>query len=375
MKVILFRDYKEENWHSMDVYADQLASNLRRLQTPRFDIDEYVALPNVSKYFSSIHKYIRIGFRYVVNPLGAVFQRADIYHITDHANSHLIRILDPKRVIVTCHDLTAPYWMMKHAKLTLKKRIRFSVERWRLGYMKQAARIIAVSEATKRDIIQTLHIPPDRIVVIPEGVNDTFRPVKDRHIYAKTSVRLHLPKKYILHVGTTYYNKNIEGLVRMFTALARNDPDLWLVKSGDPWTEEQKIIIQKTGFSDRVLHLGFVATKDLPYVYSGAIALLQPSYAEGFGFTVLEAMACGCPVIVSDIPALHEMAGDAGLFISPTGSSSDVSAIAQIIRSPKTRNHMAMKGLDLAARYSWGKTAKMTQAIYIDVISQSAQTL
>lgn len=367
MKVIIFRDYKEENWHSMEVYADELIRHLRLLKISGLYIQAHVTLPTLSALFPSSKKYMRQFFRYIVNPMGSWFQHGDIFHITDHANTQLIPALDPSRTIVTCHDLTAPYWMMEHVPLTAKKRIRHAVERWRLDFLKRAAGIIAVSHATKQHIVDALGIPASKITVIPEGVDELFYRVTEKLKLRNGIKRLRLPNKYILHVGTTYYNKNIEGLLRIFFTLAKKDSELYLVKSGDPWTPEQENMIQTSGFSKRVWHMGFVATSDLPIIYSLARVLIQPSFAEGFGFPVLEAMACGCPVVVSDIPAMHEMVRDAGLYIDPSPTKQHIREITALIASPAKRKAMALLGYRRAATYSWEKTAKKTYALYAKV--------
>jgi len=368
MRVALFRDYQEENWHSMEVYADALGTHLRRLRVG-IDVRNFVTLPQFSRLFPSSYKYMRQFFRYVVNPLGALFFQSDIYHITDHANAHLIAVLDSSRTIVTCHDLTAPYWMEKHVRLTLKKRIRHAVEKWRLGFMRRAAVIIAVSQATKADIVKTLGIPGERIVVIPEGVDAIFQPIRNNKKLRETERRPSLPRRYLLHVGTTYTNKNIEGLLHAFFSLAKDDKTLVLVKAGDPWTDEQQRLVNESEFASRVIHLGFADEKDLPVLYSRAIALLQPSYAEGFGFTVLEAMSCGCPVIVSDIPALREMAGEAGIYIRPDPTPADFRAMRAVIRSTPVRKRLSRAGRIRARRYTWKKAAQQTYAAYVRVLT------
>jgi len=310
---------------------------------------------------------MRQFFRYVVNPIGSWFQQGDIFHITDHANSQLLAVLDPSKTVITCHDLTAPYWMMDHVPLTFKKRIRFAVERWRLRFLHRAARIIAVSHATKQQIVELLGIPEKNITVIWEGVDKSFVRITDSMKLHEVIHRLKLPKKYVLHVGTTYYNKNIEGLLRIFFALAKKDKNLCLVKSGDPWTTDQMNIIQMSGYIQRIHHIGFVEVSDLPVVYSLAKTLIQPSYAEGFGFTVLEAMACGCPVVVSNIPAMREMVKDAGLYVDPSPTKNQIREIAVLITSHVRRNVMMKLGYRRAAMYSWDKTVKKTYEVYEEV--------
>lgn len=369
MKVIIFRDYKEENWHSMEVYADELIRHLRLLRVTTLAVCEHVTLPSLSALFPASYKYMRQFFRYIVNPVGSLFQRGDIFHISDHANTQLLLVLDPTKTIVTCHDLTAPYWMMEHVPLTRKKRIRHAVERWRLSFLRQARGIIAVSYATKQHIVEALGIPESRITVIPEGVDKLFSRISEKKKLREVVMRLGLPHKFILHVGTTYYNKNIEGLLQIFFSLAKHDADLYLVKAGDWWTPEQEDMIRKSGLAKRILHVGFVDTVDLPSLYSLARVLIQPSYAEGFGFTVLEAMACGCPVVVSDIPAMREMVQDAGVYIAPSPTKQHIREIESLIASKTKRKTMMKRGYRRAATYSWDKAARKTYSLYRKIIT------
>ncbi len=359
MKVCILRDYKEENWHSMEVYADNLVKYLKQSHKD-VEVTEFVSLPSLSRLFPVKYKYIRQFFRYVINPIGVFFQKADVYHITDHANAHLLMVLDPKKTIVTCHDLTAPYWMEQHVRLGVKKRIRHFVEKWRLRFLKRAAEIIAVSESTKHDLITILGIPESHIEVIYEGIDPMFK-----RIAKKTEIKL--PKKFLLNVGSTYTNKNMEGLIRIFSLYAKLDPDMWLVKAGDPWTNDQLRLISEFEYSSRIVHIGFVKQEDLPLIYSQATALLQPSLAEGFGFTPLEAMACGCPVIVSDIPAHREIVQKAGLYISLQDYEVDAKKIHSFLHNRTLVGQYRDNGTIRSKKYTWQKTAQETHELYYQI--------
>jgi len=373
MNVLFLPDYKEEHWTSMDVYANNLKKTLLSLKSP-LSITSHVTLPQISKLFSSHHKQIRQIFRYIVNPLGLLGKHADVYHITDHANAHLLAALDPKKTIITCHDLTAPYWMMTYVKPTFKKQIKHWVERWRVRFLKNAAKIIAVSEATKLDIIRYLNIPEKQITVIPEGVASTFGPCTNTRILHRVKKTHTLPDTYLLHVGTTYYNKNIEGLLNIFFNLAQHNTDLYLIKVGELWTKEQAAIIHASPFAARIRHIGSVPTTDLPAIYASATALLQPSYAEGFGFTVLEAMACGCPVIISHIPALTELVQNNGIHISLPPTPAEMKTVQHLINNQKIQKKYRSLGIKWAARYTWTACAKKTLDVYTD-IAHSTKTI
>jgi glycosyltransferase involved in cell wall biosynthesis len=369
MKVTIFRDYKEEEWHSMDVYVDNLVKALKAEYQKGIQIKDYTTLPGISRYFKSPHRHLRHVFRYIVNPAGVYFQQADIFHVADQANAHLISVLDPRKTVITCHDLTAPYWVMRHVKLTAKKRIKQHVEKWRLDYMKKVPRIISVSEATKNDLVETLKIFPEKIVVIPEGVENFFKPVTNPNILRDVRKRYKLPEKFILHIGVNFENKNIEGLFKTFSYLAKRDPEIYLVKIGQNWLDHQLHFLKTYPYADRIIHLGFADKQDLPALYSLAKVLVHLSLNEGFGFTVLEAMACGCPVIVSRIPALVELAGSAGLYISPNPTSNELNKIYSSLSDSRVISGHRRSGLLRAKLYRWEQCAKSTYQVYQEVVS------
>ncbi|MBI5018952.1 glycosyltransferase family 4 protein [Candidatus Gottesmanbacteria bacterium] len=370
MRVMIYRDYKEEGWESMQVYADNLATSLRRM-TKKLRVDEFVAFPTLSQHLARDNKLFRYVFRFAVNPLFAPRHQGDVNHIIDQANAHLLAVLDPKKTIVTCHDLIVPYWVMHNVHpQTYKKRIKRIVELWRIGYLKKAARIIAVSHATKKEIIDTIGINPEKIAVVPEGVDEIFTAPLLAAELRSVRLRYALPERYVLHVGTTHEYKNMEGLLKAVAHLRRNDRSLKLVKVGTPWTRSQSRLIDKLLLAPHISHLGFVPKEDLPGIYASALSLIHPSYTEGFGFTVLEAMAAGCPVIVSDIPALREMAGAAGIYINPAITVSDIRRIYSAIHSSQKRARLKSLGRKRATYFSWSRTAKLTDAIYREVAAQ-----
>lgn len=367
MNVVLLSDYKEENWHSMELYADRLQYYLTKLRNRDLLVNRFVSLPRLSSRFDSRHKYMRECFRYIINPIGVRFQRGDVFHITDHANAHLLAVVDQRRTIVTCHDLTSPYWMMRNVKITAKKRVRYAVERKRLGMMRRAARIIAVSDATKFELCNTLDIPVEKVIVIHEGVDRSFHPVTDQTVLGRIKRKYALPGKFFLNVGTTYYNKNMHGLLKFFSILSRIDQEAYLVKCGDPWTEDQQKVISSMSERDRILHLGFVPQRDLPPLYSQAQALVSLSKAEGFGFTPLEAMACGCPVVVSPVAAHAEVVGKAGMYLASPTDAVRIRTISRHLNSRNKRRMLRSAGLTRAKKFSWNTCARKTLAVYQDV--------
>lgn len=368
MNVTIFRDYKEELWESMEVYADKLVNGLQKIKDKNLMLNEYVWGKRISSHFpKKVNKYIRYIFRYVMNPIGVLFQKSDVNHIIDQANVHLLSILDGKKTVVTCHDLIVPYWQIDNIPgNSIKKRCKRIIELWRIQYLRKAAKIIAVSQSTKNDLVSILKIPTNKVIVIPEGVDPAFQR-QSGYLINVIKHRYHLPKKYLLHVGTNHEYKNIERLLKLFSQLITHDHDLYLVKVGQQWTKTQSQFIKDNSLDDKILHCGFVPRSDLPGIYSDAYALLQPSYTEGFGLTVLEAMACGCPVILSDIPAFKELVHDAGVYIHVYDNRTDIQRILTLLRQKNLRLSLIKKGFKQAALFSWEKTAKQTLNVYKEI--------
>lgn len=365
MNITVFRDYKEEGWESMEVYADQLSRHLSGALKPGDTLRQQVTLPAASRLLAARSKLIRYVFRFGVNPAGSLFVRSDVNHIIDQANSHLLAALPLEKTVITVHDLIVPFWREAHVDMTSwKRRLKLIGEHWRINYLRKAYHVIAVSEATKSDLIATLHIQPERITVIPEGVDKAFIPIPSDTEKLSIRRKLKLPERFILHVGTTHEYKNISGLLRIFRDLVRTDSKLFLVKVGMDFLPSDREYCRRFGLESRIIRCGRVESRDLPLYYGCALALVHPSLTEGFGFTVLEAMASGCPVVVSDIPALRELVGNAGAYIKTDQTSKAVLTVHQILASGSQRQRMIQKGLTRAALFTWAKTAEKTYAVY-----------
>lgn len=367
--VTLFADYKEEGWESMRLYTQELVYALKALYEKRLHATAYVAMPALSRRFSS--KIMRWMFRYAVSMPAAPFHQGDLNHIVDQANAHLLTVLDPKKTIITVHDLIVPMWMNRWEKRKgVKKRIAYAVRFWRIRNLARAEAIIAVSQATKTALIENLGIAEEKIYVVPEGVETSFRRVTNKLTLSRLTTHYHLPKNFLLHVGTTQPYKNLEGALTLFEALSRKNKKLHFVKVGAPWTASQRALITKLQVRSRVHHIGFVPRPILPALYTLATALVQLSHIEGFGFPVLEAMRCGCPVIASLIPAHKELLGDHGLYVSPRPTKKDVLAAQQFI----THKTQRMRVVDAAQKqsliYTWKRTAQKTFRVYASVLEK-----
>ncbi len=222
---------------------------------------------------------------------------------------------------------------------------------------KQAEHIICISESTANDIIQFYQIPSHKITpILLAGDNSHFQ-------------FLNLPtRNYFLYVGRQDPYKNLQRLITAFSALPhRNDYELWLAGPYDKrYSPLLEIQTQELGISHLVKFLNYVSYDELPIIINQAIALVFPSLWEGFGLPVLEAMACGTPVITSNISSLPEVAGDAAILINPYNPGEITAAMTTIINDSETRKQLSEKGLKRANQFSWEKTGLAT----VEVLKQ-----
>ncbi|MBI2856788.1 MAG: glycosyltransferase family 4 protein [Chloroflexi bacterium] len=228
--------------------------------------------------------------------------------------------------------------------------------------IKRADHIIAVSENTRRDLVKHLGVPTDRITVIHNGV--------DHSVFKPNGTGL-LPFPYILYVGSERPRKNLETLLAAFAQLKKRPgfSDLKLVKVGGPGRSDAfraatLQVIRKLGLEGEVVFVGQVTDSELSAYYSSARALVYPSLYEGFGLPILEAMACGCPVVTSNISSLPEVAGEAALFVNPRERQDLARAMARILSDGAVRRQLIAKGRERSGRFSWARAAEATAAVY-----------
>jgi glycosyltransferase involved in cell wall biosynthesis len=236
--------------------------------------------------------------------------------------------------------------------------------------LRRADALVAVSEHTRRELVELLGIPPARITVVPEGV--------DCHAFKPVPKRL-LEEPYILYVGSEQPRKNLDTLFRAFARVRPSFPSLRLVKVGAPGGCEapfRRLTLERAKASGVLADLviaGKVSHDELLAWYSGACCLALPSRHEGFGLPPLEAMACGCPTVVSGAGALPEVVGNAGLVY---GSPDDVDALADALRllvsRPDERARLSRVGLERAREMSWEPTATLTRGVWREVLADRA---
>ena len=265
------------------------------------------------------------------------------------------------RSVITIHDLV----FLLYPHLLTKDSARY------YGQIDQAVRhtdaIIAVSEATKRDVVRLLGVPEHRVTVIYEAASPIFRPVRTPELVQRVRGRFGILGDFILFVSTIEPRKNISLLLKAFRQLLDDyHPDVKLVLAGEKgWLYEQILeLATDLHLADDVIFVGRVSTEELLWLYNVAQMLVAPSIYEGFGLTPLEAMACGTPVVVSNVSSLPEVVGDAGLLVDPNDVEELTVAMWRMLSDSDLRTSLIEKGLKRAQAFSWDRAARETLALY-----------
>jgi glycosyltransferase involved in cell wall biosynthesis len=276
--------------------------------------------------------------------------------------AHVIPAIHP-RSVVTIHDLG--YLHRPEGHTDRQRRMLHLTTRWSA---RAASAIIAISQATRNDLVEHYGVSPSRISVIPHGVADHFTPA-DPLAIADLRRQLDLRRPFVLAVGTIQPRKNYDGLAKAMEILkARGFPHQLVIAGKPGWLSETvREAITDTRIGHDVRFLDYVPSAELPTLISAASVVAFPSWYEGFGLPALEAMRCGTPVVASNRGALPEVVGDAGLIIDPSSPESMASAIEQMLTSDAFANDVRQRGLKRSAEFTWEATAARTLTLLRNV--------
>lgn len=294
--------------------------------------------------------------------------RKDHLDIIHDPTGALPLTLAQTRRVATIHDVI-PYifprtsttldWFLYHAWLPVATR--------------SLDAVITISQQSKEDLIKHMHLRENQIEIIPDGVSRKYHPMREAE-FSPALERAGISRPYILYVGSIEPRKNLNRLLQAFAGL-RQWLDKWtlvIVGARNYWKSSPVIqVVEQLGLTDKVIFTGFIQEDDLPSIYNGADCFIFPSLYEGFGLPVLEAMACGTPVITSNSSSLPEVAGDAGILVDPNQVEAITSAMRQVLSDPDLAAELRQRGLARAAGFTWERTARETVAVYKSVLSRS----
>jgi glycosyltransferase involved in cell wall biosynthesis len=273
----------------------------------------------------------------------------------------------PCRVVASIHDLSfehLPETFKWHSHTQMKITIRHTA--------RKAAAIVTCSEYSRRDIIDTYRISPDKVTAIPLAAPTAFQRVTDSTELERVRRKYDIDGEFILGVGSIQPRKNLVRLIEAYSQLERSRVMAPLLLVGKKaWLFEESVRAAADHSVDsKVRFTGFVPDDDLPALYSLAKFFVYPSFFEGFGIPPLEAMQCGLPVIAGDCTSLPEVVGDAGILVDPFDVSSIAGAIESMLRDDKLCETLRVRGLERAKQFSWNRTARETLNVFEKVVNE-----
>jgi glycosyltransferase involved in cell wall biosynthesis len=305
------------------------------------------------------NRFLRLPWEQIELPMRLKQERIDVYH----GPTFVAPFVKTCRQIVSILDMTFHLTPEKHS---VPKRVYFRTMIPRM--VRRSDKVIAISESTKRDLIDLLAIKEEKICVTHLGVDKRFQPVTQEQELARVRQKYSLPSKYILFVGLIEPRKNLEALVDAYHADSLHT-EFDLVLAGNRGWGYTSLLekIANSRVRNRIRMPGYVADSDLPALFSMAVAFVYPSVYEGFGLPVLEAMACGTPVITSQVSSLPEVAGDAAILVDPSDPKALASALQNVLGEDHLRKSLSERGIQRARLFTWEKTAQKTLEVYLEV--------
>jgi glycosyltransferase involved in cell wall biosynthesis len=385
-QVAVVCDLLEEHWLSMDLVGDMLCRHLRADSEGAMAVTQI--RPPLRRRFTRMpfvaHKFAydadRLVNRFADYPLRirSSRNRFDLFHLVDHSYSQLIHALPARRTVVTCHDLDTFRCLL--APELEKRPIWFrAMARRILDGFQKAAHVIAVSSATRDELLQHGLFPPERITVVHNGLHPDFSPQPDP-IADATAANL-LPDVdgdaiWLLNVGSILARKRLDVLLRVFAEIRRVMPNARLVRVGSRFTPRQQELARELSVESAVVVLPFLEPSVLAAVYRRATLLLHTAEAEGFGLPLVEAMGCGCVVVASDLPVLREVAGPVAEYCPVSDVDIWKETVMRLLQQERLRtdvwNLRRQEGVARAASFSWAENARRTAKVYREVLSHVA---
>jgi glycosyltransferase involved in cell wall biosynthesis len=377
MRVLLVGNYESDGQESMQRFAAFMAQGLTQAGHEARILKPVALLGQLHSSAEGFGKWLGYLDKFGAFPfvLKSEIKWADVVHICDHSNSFYTKYLRFVPHIVTCHDLIAVRSALGEIPQNPTRWTGRKLQRMILKGLTEAQHVTCVSEATRRDLVRIVGIPEQRVSRVYNSLTYPYSRMETYEAATRVrKLRIDPSELFLLHVGGNQWYKNRLGVLRIFSILCKfnRGRTLKLVMVGKPWTAEMRQFICENGISDLTLELTAVADEDLRALYSTATMMLFPSLQEGFGWPIVEAQACGCPVATSKRSSMDEVAGDSAIYIDPENPESCAAIVNQALdkvagmressmaNAARFRSGMIEGYLSLYNEALKGKTARTT---------------
>lgn len=359
MDIIIDVRMVDEHLHGIARYTYELINHMKKYSDIKFYLltnniqvsknifgenDGKINFIEIKAKFLSLREQLELP--YIVNK----FKKC-IFHSPSFVASPFIK----NKMIMTIHDLNHlryPQFYTPFHKYYYKYIVKPSA--------KKSCKVLTVSEFSKKELTEWLSCDDKKVSVTYNGIDDKFKPIYDKEALKSVSEKYQLPEKFILYIGNTKPHKNVETLLK---AMKYINDETTLVLNGKA-NESLSKIIQENHLEEKVKFIGFAEDSDLPKLYSLAKIFVFPSLYEGFGLPPLEAMASGCPTIVSNSSSLPEVVGDAAIMFEPLNYKELAQKLKNLLQDEELRNYYKEKGMEQAKKYQWEATADQTYRLY-----------
>jgi glycosyltransferase involved in cell wall biosynthesis len=384
-RVAILCDIVEENWPSMDLVGEMLYENLRSSHADKWTATRLS--PPLRRRFTRIRgnghffnadRFLNRFWDYQ-RWLQSRTEAFDLFHVIDHSYSQLLHHLPPERTIVTCHDLDTFRCLIEPQNEPRSIPFRKMMAHVLNGFRK-AAVVVCDSSAIRDELLNHRLIASERLRVVPLGVHPSCIGEPDPAADAEAKRLLDGGRQdaiNLLHVASTIARKRIDVLLEVFAGVRKEFPETRLIRVGGPFTPAQLKIVRRLNLDDAIIVLPHLSRDVLAAVYRQATLVLQPSDEEGFGLPVIEAMACGTPVVASDLPVLREVGGRAASYAPVADVSAWTELISRLLherdRQPEAWLARRAAGKERGARFSWMKYTENMIGVYQEVLGRPSQ--
>ena len=357
---------------SMEVYANGVISGLKTVR-PEWEIIDLKPEAIDRKSQSPILRVQKFYERFWRFPQLVKHQVADVFHILDHSEAHITYGLKKlsQPVVVTCHDLINFYYKDNLQGSVTLPFVSHNMWLHAVKGMKSADSVVTVSSITAKDATKILDIEPTKISVVPNAVESIFKPLPKGQINKfRQESGISPDTLCLLNVGSNHPRKNIDAILQVLNILKQRELSIHFWKAGADFNESQKQFISDCNLEENISYLGKPDKLTLLQLYNAADILIAPSLHEGFGITLIEAMACGTPVITANVSAMPEVVGDAGILVEPNNYQSMADAVSNLQQDSIFREQLIEKGLNRVKQFTWESTSEQIAKIYEGLVEK-----